>query len=131
MIVLIDCNVLMDVAEKRRPHYAAANQLLCRCRRGEIQGLVAFHSLANLAYRYKRPVWKFLRKLLPRVTVAADSADAILKGMTWGMKDFEDVLQGVAAQSGKAQFIITRNVKDFKFGPLPAMSPADYLDRFH
>ena len=31
MNVLIDANVVFDVVEKRQPHYAASNQVLCLC----------------------------------------------------------------------------------------------------
>ena len=38
MNVLIDANVVFDVVEKRQPHYAASNQVLCLCRRRVLAG---------------------------------------------------------------------------------------------
>jgi hypothetical protein len=48
MNVLIDANVVFDVVEKRQPHYAASNQVLCLCRRRVLAGMVAYHTVANI-----------------------------------------------------------------------------------
>jgi hypothetical protein len=47
MNVLIDANVVFDVVEKRQPHYAASNQVLCLCRRRVLAGMVAYHTIAK------------------------------------------------------------------------------------
>ena len=44
-----------------------------------------------------------------------------------GMPDFEDALQAAAAVACKAQVIITRNVRDFKKSPVPAMTPEQFV----
>lgn len=41
--------------------------------------------------------------------------------------DFEDAMQYYAAVKCKADFIITRNVKDFAGTKIPVMTPDDYL----
>jgi hypothetical protein len=45
--------------------------------------------------------------------------------------DFEDALQAAAAQTAAASFIVTWNVKDFKFSRVPALSAQEFLKRFH
>ena len=47
------------------------------------------------------------------------------------MTDFEDALQAAAARANGTAFIISRNVKDFKLSQVPALTPSDYLARFH
>ena len=132
MNVLIDANVVFDVVEKRRPHYAASNQVLCLCRRRVLAGMVAYHTVANIFYQYGKPALPFLKdSLLPHVrTVSADSP-LIIQALQWGMSDFEDALQAAAAWANGATFIISRNVKDFKLSQVPALTPIDYLSRFH
>ncbi len=51
--------------------------------------------------------------------------------LTLGVRDLEDALQIGAAMAWKAAFIITRNERDFKASPIPAISPAAFLKRFH
>ena len=132
MNVLIDANVVFDVLEKRQPHYAASNQVLCLCRRRVLAGMVAYHTVANIFYQYGKPSVAFLKdSLLPHVrTVSADSP-LIIQALQWGMSDFEDALQAAAAWANGAAFIISRNVKDFKLSHVPSLTPSDYLSRFH
>jgi predicted nucleic acid-binding protein len=132
MNVLIDANVVFDVVEKRQPHYAASNLVLCLCRRRVLAGMVAYHTVANIFYQYGKPALPFLKdSLLPHVrTVSADSP-LIIQALQWGMSDFEDALQAAAAWANGATFIISRNVKDFKLSQVPALTPSDYLRRFH
>jgi hypothetical protein len=132
MNVLIDANVVFDVVEKRQPHYAASNLVLCLCRRRVLAGMVAYHTVANIFYQYGMPALPFLKdSLLPHVrTVSADSP-LIIQALRWGMSDFEDALAAAAAWANGATFIISRNVKDFKLSQVPALSPSDYLSRFH
>ena len=132
MNVLIDANVVFDVVEKRQPHYAASNLVLCLCRRRVLAGMVAYHTVANIFYHYGKAAVPFLEdSLLPHVrTVSADSP-LIIQALQWGMSDFEDALQAAAAWANGATFIISRNVKDFKRSQVPALTPSDYLSRFH
>ena len=46
------------------------------------------------------------------------------------MQDFEDAMQVAAADMAKVDFIITRNTKDFKNSPIPAMDPGEFVKRF-
>ena len=41
--------------------------------------------------------------------------------------DFEDAVQMMAAVQAGAQYVVTRNVQDYKAGPLPALQPAELL----
>ena len=42
-------------------------------------------------------------------------------------KDFEDCLQAECALSCGADYIVTRNIKDFANAPVPAILPEDFL----
>ena len=44
-------------------------------------------------------------------------------------EDYEDAIQSVTAERIKADFIITRNVRDFKSSKITALTPAEYLTR--
>jgi hypothetical protein len=41
--------------------------------------------------------------------------------------DFEDAVQMMAAVQAGAQHLVTRDVQDYKIGPLPALQPAELL----
>ncbi|MBO5623890.1 MAG: hypothetical protein J5959_19925 [Butyrivibrio sp.] len=46
-----------------------------------------------------------------------------------GLKDFEDAVQIQTTQRVGADFIITRNVKDFMKSPVPAYTPVELIQR--
>ena len=132
MVILVDTNVAFDVIAKRQPHYAASNQILCLCRRKALVGAVAFHTVANLFYYYGRPATRFLKeRLLMDMAVHGASSATIQDVLRWGMTDLEDALQAAAAITANASFIVTRNVRDFKFSRIPAITPRDFIKRFH
>ena len=39
------------------------------------------------------------------------------------MSDFEDAMQVAAARSRRARHIVTRNVRDYRLSPIPAITP--------
>ena len=132
MIVLVDANVVFDVIGRRQPHYAASNQILCLCRRKALVGAVAFHTVANVFYHYGKASVPFLKeRLLNDFSVHGAGSAVIQDVLRWGLTDFEDALQSAAARTAGASFIVTRNVKDFKFSRVPALSPKEFLKRFH
>lgn len=132
MIVLVDTNVVFDVIGKREPHYAASNQILYLCRRKALVGAIAFHTIANIFYQYGKAAVPFLKeRVLEDFSVHGASSTIVQEVMRWGLNDFEDALQTAAAQTAGASFIVTRNVKDFKFSRVPALTPKEFLKRFH
>lgn len=42
-------------------------------------------------------------------------------------RDYEDAVQMMAAVRCSADYLVTRNVADFKAGPLPVLRPAELL----
>jgi predicted nucleic acid-binding protein len=46
------------------------------------------------------------------------------------ISDFEDAVAAAIAKREKADYIITRNEADFTDSPVPALSPAQFLNTF-
>jgi hypothetical protein len=42
-------------------------------------------------------------------------------------QDFEDAVEMMAAVRARVQYLITRNVRGYKDGPLPVLQPAELL----
>ena len=133
MRLLIDINVLLDVA-LQRPGAPASAQLLARCGR-QYEAWLAWHSIATLAYLIERQQSAisgrdFIRGMLGWADVAQTSKVDALAALDLPMGDFEDALQVAAAMACGAQFVITRIERDFKNSPVPALSPDDFLRRY-
>lgn len=127
MRILIDSDVLLDVALAREPHVDNSVAVLKWVQEGG-QAAVAWHSLTNCSYLLKggRP---FLDKLLKLVEVATvGTADALI-ALCLPMADVEDAFQSAAALAWKADYVVTRNLPDYRNSPVPAISPTAFLKR--
>ena len=136
MVVLIDTNVLLDFLLHRRPFDEEANRIMKSCAEKSIHGYMAFHSVSNIFYVLRKYADEetrrlMLRDLLSVVTVTAANHDEVLIAVNRsGFKDFEDCLQDACAKEVGADYIITRNGKDFEDSVIPAISPKDFLEVF-
>lgn len=133
MVVLIDTNVVIDFLLKREPYSEPAAVILQKCAEKELTGYLAFHSIPNIWYILrkvpdkKRREW--LTDLCSFLYVTGTSHEEIIKAIAnEEFGDFEDCLQDRCAKSKGAQYIITRNGKDFAASEVPAVSPQDFLD---
>lgn len=134
MIVLVDADVLIDVALDRAPFADDAAALLERLERGPSRGAVAWHTLANFYYlvspqRGRDDARRFIAELSAFLEVAPTTTAHLRVALESAITDFEDALQLGAAVAAGAELIVTRNVRDYRRSPVPALTPADALAR--
>lgn len=65
--------------------------------------------------------------LLQFLTVAPVGQTTIEQALNLAYRDFEDAVQMMSAVQVGAQYLVTRNVQEYKAGPLPALQPAELL----
>jgi predicted nucleic acid-binding protein len=128
VIVLLDTDVLIDVALDRAPHAEAAAGLLDLLERRSGSAFVAWHTIANFYYlvaptRGGRPTRDFVLDLLRFAEAAPATTEALRKATQLQMRDFEDAMQVVAAETCGADVIATRNIRDYARSPLRAATP--------
>jgi predicted nucleic acid-binding protein len=133
VIVLLDTDVLIDVALDRAPHAAPAAALLDRLDRQLGSAHVAWHTIANFYYlvsptRGGRGTRDFVLDLLRFTDVAPATRDGVRRATRLGLRDFEDALQVVAAEACGAEVIATRNVRDYAKASVRAASPKTLLN---
>ena len=132
-MILLDTDVILDVAIDREPHAEASAALLDHLERRPFGAFVAWHTLSNL-YCLLRPARgqddarAFLRALTDFVAVAPTDTEAFRFAASLPLKDLEDAMQVAAAQACGARYIATRNVTDFRRSPIPARTPAALLN---
>lgn len=128
--MLIDTDVLIDVALDRKPHSEAACELLNRLERRPGSAFIAWHTAANFYYlvaskRGSADTRGFVSELLGYVGVAPVDTVALRFATTLPMSDFEDAMQVAAARACNAHHIVTRNVRDYRLSPIPAITPRE------
>jgi predicted nucleic acid-binding protein len=134
-VILVDTDVLLDVALDRAPHVDSSAALLHYLERDPRQGFVAWHSLSNLYYlirpgRGSGSARAFLQELVEFVTVAPTDTEAMRFAASLPLSDIEDAMEVAAARSCGALYIATRNVEDFERSPIPARTPTQLLEEF-
>ncbi|MXW46498.1 MAG: PIN domain-containing protein [Gammaproteobacteria bacterium] len=132
--MLLDTDVLIDLALDRRPHSETAAALLDRIEATGQTAFIAWHTVANFHYlvspsRGRKSARNFIAELTCFIGVAAGDAEAVRYAASLPMKDFEDAMQVAAARSCGASRIVTRNVRDYQRSPIPAITPAQALSR--
>lgn len=131
-MILVDLNVLLDVFQKREPHYRASAAVLEKVIRKEQKALIAAHAVTTAHYlvsRYQNAnrADQALGWLLRYFDIAPIGRAELARARQLGWRDFEDAVVASAAESAACQALITRNVKDFRDSPVAAMTPDEYL----
>lgn len=131
-MTLFDLNVLLDVIQKREPHYTASAGAIELVVRGEARGVWPAHAMTTVHYivgRYQGAAKanEVVDWLLRYFEVATIGYAQLLRARALGWSDFEDAVVAAAAESSGCQAIVTRNVKDFARSPVTAMTPEEYL----
>ena len=134
MKLLIDANILLDVLQKREPHYKDSALIWKLCETEQAEGYVSALSFAELVYvmRKELDAEKVLdvQQKLALIFRFADLTGAdITRAVEMQWDDFEDAVQAATAERIHADHIITRNVRDFKQSRIIAFTPAEYLAR--
>lgn len=132
MRVFIDTNIVLNAVfnEEGGPTSARCIEL---CGSGIHQGWIAWHTLSNAHYiarsRLKSRVQatEIVADLLQWAEIAETTKSDANKAIAYGMSDFEDALQLVAAEACGADVLITRNTKDFKASTISVMTPEEFL----
>ena len=130
--VLIDLNVFLDVLQKREPFYDTSAGLLAAVETGRVQGYMAAHSLTTLFYLIQKDkssaeARAAITNLLQFIKIAPVTQSTLEQALNLDYRDFEDAVQMISAVQCKADYLVTRNLKDYQPALLPVMQPVDFL----
>jgi predicted nucleic acid-binding protein len=137
MKILVDTNVFLDFLQEREPYADYAEQIITLCATKRIEGYIAAHTIPNLFYilRNSHSVFERREMLLDIcrffVVSGIDSAKLIAALRNEDFQDFEDCLQDQCAIAVGADYIVTRNTKDFANAGTEAITPSEFIERYH
>lgn len=131
--LFVDTNILIDVIAKRDPFYHEAAALFTLAENGKVSLFTTATSVATVWYILKKygkrgEVRDNLITLLSFIKILPVSELAVKRAVESDFADFEDALQHFAAlEMANIDYIITRNVTDFKRSLIPVCSAGDFL----
>lgn len=134
--IYIDTDILLDIFMERRPFYQPASQLLSLVDLKKIKGFTTPLVFANLfyilrKYKSKNTAIKTLNTLGKILDIAPLGKKSVEMALNSNFNDFEDALQYYSAIQAKANYIVTRNKKDFKSSEIPVLSAEEFIILFH
>lgn len=133
MKVLIDTNIMIDALTNRDGRSGFSATVIDLCAKQVIDGYVALHSISNMYYilrkQYsdaeRRTILKRYNEILKVAEVGNDVVDTARNNTA--ISDYEDALQYACAETVGADYIVTRNIKDYGKAEIRAISPEELL----
>jgi predicted nucleic acid-binding protein len=130
--LLVDTNVVLDAALARQPWVKEAARLVHEIESATVAAYVAGHTVTTVYYVLRKHLGS--QKAMLAISnmlrlfevVPVEKAD-FFQASSLGIPDYEDAVQAVCAAKIGADYIVTRNEKDFAASPVPAWEPAKVL----
>lgn len=135
MRVLIDTNVILDVLCARETFLEASSKVWKYCEINKMEGYISALSIPNIVYILRKEltpekIQQIIDSLFLIFHVSDLKAEDLKKAAYMKTSDYEDALQMTCASRIKADFIITRNIRDFIDSKIPAITPLELLEQF-
>ena len=134
MVLLIDTNLIIDYIAEREQFKSAADKVFDAIFEDKAKGCLAAHSVTNMWYILRKVMSAekrrdlFLALLGSFDVISLDKEKLISALKRKNFTDFEDCLQDECALSVHADYIVTRNKKDFTWSKVTALSPEEVLE---
>jgi len=138
MKVLVDSNVVLNKLLKQPAFFAGSNAIFTLAEIGQIanqrfEGYISASAVTDIYYIAGKSLGKTtaheaIKKMLQVFYPATVTDKNIYQALDLEWQDFEDSVQYVVGESLAVDYIITRNIKDFTSGSIPAVTPEQFIE---
>ena len=133
--VFVDTDIILDLLAGREPYYQYAAKLFSLADSGKIEICVSSLTFSNLNYILSKQfsVAQARKKLLTfktLVTVLSVNEKVVDLALNSDFKDFEDALQYYSAVENQCEYIVTRNIDDYKNSKIKVVLPEEFIRLF-
>ncbi|MCR5457966.1 MAG: PIN domain-containing protein [Clostridiales bacterium] len=134
MKILVDTNVILDVLLNRTEFI---NDSLAALEKASLQGDRLYFSSSSVTDVYylirkqtqsKEMALDAIKKMAEFLVFAEVNGNCILAATVSKLNDYEDAVVDAVASNVKADYIMTRNLTDFKNANNKVMSPTDFVN---
>lgn len=134
MKVLIDTNVILDVLYKRESFYKDSLNVWRLCETKQIDGYISALTIPNIVYVLRKELdsektLEIIKTISLVFNIYELKEDILIEAAELKYDDYEDALQAITALKLKCEYIITRNIKDFKESKIMAIKPCELIER--
>jgi len=131
--VFLDTNIFIDILLDRQPFSSESAKVYKLCENAMLDGYVAPITINNIYYICRKAkqigsIKEYLLDIATFFTVSMMNSDSIKKANSFKISDYEDALQYAMALQNGCEYLVTRNVKDFKhMTTLKVLTPEEFL----
>ena len=128
MKILLDTNIIVDVALERQPFYSQSIQVLSFVYQRQVEGYISASTCSDLYYIIRKIKGRdetidFLRRILTFCQVAIVDQSVIAMAISANFRDFEDAIQYSTAIVNQLDLIVTRDPQDFPVATPRILTP--------
>ena len=132
MRAIVDTNVVLDVLLEREPFVNPAVEVFRLAEESRIVAFICATTVTTIDYLLVKSLQKpkareALHRLISLFEIATVNRPVIERALVSKILDFEDAVLNEAAQMAGADFVITRNTKDFVGSTLKVCDPNEFL----
>ena len=130
--VLIDLNIILDFLNKRNFHEEAAN-IINMCVEKKLFGFIAAHEITTLSYfllkekKDKNKAADIISALLDMFNIIPIDEKILREALFSPVKDYEDAVIEVSSVKNSIDYIISRNLGDFKSARVQVFTPQQFF----
>lgn len=130
--LFIDSDILLDTILIRQPHFNDSAEVVRLADNDDYVCCTSVHSLLNIHYFLKKALGENLARqavsvLTEKLEIISENVNIVNQAVGSNFSDFEDAVQFYAAKSVNADYIITRNTKDYKESTIPVYTAGQFL----
>lgn len=130
--LMCDTNVILDIFTQRMPS-ECSQKLLNMYAFGDAELWLSAHSFTDMFYIMRKlqpndAVQKALKNSLRWLKVCDVNEQDIRRALELHWADFEDCIVNVGAEKIKADFLITRNTRDFTQSECIVLTPREFFE---
>ena len=119
MKIFVDTNLFIDILLDRQPFSAQSALIYKLCENALVEGYIAPITINNIYYICRKAhnielIKEFLSGIATVFTIAPLESETVKKANKLSISDYEDALQYEMALQSGCEYLVTRNVKDFK-----------------
>lgn len=133
MKIWVDTNIILDVLTNRENFVEVAEKIFKLCEVKKLEGYISTLSIANIVYIMRKELdLKTIKKLLQTMsyifTIVDLTSEDLIAATELSFDDYEDAIQSVCAARVKADYVVTRNIKDYKNSKVTVILPTELLE---
>ncbi|MCL1818489.1 MAG: PIN domain-containing protein, partial [Spirochaetaceae bacterium] len=92
-----------------------------------VHEITTLYYFLNKAVKDKRKIKRSLSGIMNQFTVIEVNAELLNKALSSEINDFEDAVIEVSSYAKNAEYIVTRNTRDFRKSLVAAITPEELL----